>query len=126
MVSEVEVSDFYTFFSQLTYSFLNQSFFPKEFLKLRCILEHTLEILECTVNQFSLASSQPSKSNTESRNCISILQETELSNSGRLPQRTASLVMPEPQLNSTPKASLKQALRPGDGRRVRPGREGRC
>lgn len=47
---------------QLTYSVLNQSFFPKEFFKMSCILEYTLEILEHTVNQFFLASSLPSKS----------------------------------------------------------------
>lgn len=72
---------------------------------MRYILEHTLEILKHTVNQFSLASSLPSKSNTESRNFLFILQEIESSNSGGLAQSTPGVVTLQPQL----KIILKQA-----------------
>ena len=72
---------------------------------MRCISGHTLEILQHTVNQFFLASSLPS--NTDSRNFIFILQETELSNSGRLPQSTPSVVTLQPCLNSMLKITLK-------------------
>ena len=65
--------------------------------------------LDHTTNQFSSASSLPSKSKTESRNFIFILQETELSNPGRLPQSTPSVDTPLPQLNSVLRITLKQA-----------------
>ena len=72
-------------------------------------MEYTLEILDHAINQFSSASSLPSKSKTESRNFIFILQATELSYPGRLPQSTPGVNTPQPQLNSVLRITLKQA-----------------